>query len=469
MSASTSSSELSDRTHGFDKNATTEDVLAWILEYACKYGQNEVVKALSAGDPKQLLQYGILEGRLAGYLLWSCVTENVVEGYDLCVQLLRHTYTHAPLVNFSHYARILYGLKVKVMLHILADRFELCLASSKLKELFPKEGEKLPPLLKHDATLERQLNQLNRRSGQFRQLALDLILDREKREGYLRHEVEEEFGAEFSLALHDLVAKFVQTVEDYLPAPVIQEICSSELYLTPPDGCSHAVSSLLTVLEATNGNPSAANLTQLVHELHNVSTTKTDKRNCSPGRNEVKLHSSFKSPKTKDRKAEIRGNCSMKLQFKGRGSATQGSTSTESSDSVCSGVTPIPQSDSSNEELSQVSSELHSDCSTGGKKETKTRKQNCSPGRKEVKLSKPHSSFKSPERKDKTVKSHRNSSVRPKSKEKGSSTGSTSTESSDSQRTVCSGVSILSDSSNEELVQVSNEFRSDCSTGVQQT
>ncbi|XP_035679015.1 uncharacterized protein LOC118417535 [Branchiostoma floridae] len=154
MSASTSTApNLSDdRTQRFYKDVSAEEVLTWILEYACKYGLKEVVNGISAGNPRKLLQYGITEGRLVAYLLWNCVSENLVEGYDLCIQLLRHTYTHAPLVRFQHYVRILFALKVKVMLHILADKFELCLASSKLKELFPKEGEKLPPSLEHDAT-----------------------------------------------------------------------------------------------------------------------------------------------------------------------------------------------------------------------------------------------------------------------------------------------------------------------------
>ncbi|CAH1270649.1 Hypp4377 [Branchiostoma lanceolatum] len=365
MSASTS--ELSDRTQRFLRNANAKDVLAWILEYACKYGLNQVVKAsflhqtgtahpflpapefglqrlhrestdrndsppppphfppvtpglareaprdardfgshvssrelhISAGNPKKLLQYGIIEGRLAAYLLWNCVSENVVEGYDLCIQLLRHTYTHAPLVHFPDYAQILHRLKVKFMLHILVDRFELCLASSKLKELFPKEGEKLPPALEHDATSKEQLSQLNRRSSQFRHLALDLILDREKREAYLQDGMEEEFGAEFSLTLNDLVAKFVHTVEDYLPVPVIEEvsISSSERYLSAPDGCSPAVFRLLAVLKVSNGNPSAADLIKLAHELD------TEKGRKNQDRKEVVDQSSCSSEAATDDKA----------------------------------------------------------------------------------------------------------------------------------------------------------------------
>ncbi|XP_066289179.1 uncharacterized protein [Branchiostoma lanceolatum] len=374
MSASTS--ELSDRTQRFHRNANAKDVLAWILEYACKYGLNEVVRDISTGNPKKLLQYGIIEGRLVAYLLWNCVSENVVEGYDLCIQLLRHTYTQAPLVHFPDYAQILHGLKVKFMLHILADRFELCLASSKLKELFPKEGEKLPPALEHDATSKEELNHLNRRSSQFRHLALDLILDREKREAYLQDGMEEEFGAEFSLTLNDLMAKFVHTVEDYLPVPVIEEISSSEQYLSAPDGCSPAVSRLLAVLKVSNGNPGAADLTKMAHELDPVSTTRTRKPNSLPGRNKVKLlkpHSSFKSPKTKEKTVESHGNSAVRPQatYKGRSSAVQESTSTERSGSQTGVDYIITLSDSNDEELEEVSNELHSERSPRGKKTTR--------------------------------------------------------------------------------------------------
>ncbi|XP_035663467.1 uncharacterized protein LOC118407155 [Branchiostoma floridae] len=271
---------------------------------------------------------------------------------------------------------------MSVMLHILADKFELCLASSKLKELFPKEGEKLPPALEHDPTLKKELTQLNRRSSQFRQLTLDLILDRERREMYLQSEMEEEYGAEFSLTLNDLVAKFVQTVEDYLPIPVIEEISSNEQYLSPTDDCSPAVSSLLAVLEVTNGNPSTADLITLVHELETVSTTRTRKQNCLPSssRYQAKLPSTFKSPQTKEK--TIKTDRSSPMIPHGdsveKDSAAQESTSTGSSVSqttVCSGGTHTTLSDSSDVEIVEVSSESNSECSLRGKKATRLLKE----------------------------------------------------------------------------------------------
>ncbi|XP_035679017.1 uncharacterized protein LOC118417537 [Branchiostoma floridae] len=196
---------------------------------------------------------------------------------------------------------------------------------------------------------------------------------------YLQTEMEEEYGAEFSLTLNDLVAKFVQTVEDYLPVPVIEEISSSEQYLSPTDDCSPAVSKLLSVLEVSNGNPSTADLTELVHELETVSTTRTRKQNCLPSRNQAKLSSTFKSPQTKentiktDRTSPIipQGDCV-------EDSAKQQSTSTGSSVSQtteCSGITRTTLSDSSDVEIVEVSSEPNSECSPRGKKATRLQKE----------------------------------------------------------------------------------------------
>ncbi|XP_062605083.1 uncharacterized protein LOC134266895 [Saccostrea cucullata] len=191
----------------------------WILEYSVKNQLKTVTEAVLSRFAGQLSDLGVSDVQLACSTLHDIVHNFPSDPIklELAVDLMDFIYVSCPnAVVFKLYSKLVVGLKMLVLLHMLKNKEKDCL--SKLTKYFPRKKPEFPEVC------PQQLSRLHMVHMNFRKFYLPLLANSRRAEAYFREEFSEEYGEEFHEALQKMCTWFVDKIQGYFPEPMLAQI-----------------------------------------------------------------------------------------------------------------------------------------------------------------------------------------------------------------------------------------------------
>ncbi|XP_068280998.1 TERF1-interacting nuclear factor 2 isoform X2 [Nyctibius grandis] len=159
--------------------------------------------------------------RLALAGAWRALRGRSPAQFPRVLGLLEAVGRAAPgAVTFLHGARLRLGLRAAVVVWMLREAEPDGKILDAVDTFFP-EGEPLPG---HAHAAPRELEMVAEAQESFREMALELLGDRARREAYLQGPAEREYGERFLAALEGLLYEFLRRVESGLPPPEIDQL-----------------------------------------------------------------------------------------------------------------------------------------------------------------------------------------------------------------------------------------------------
>ncbi|XP_070575275.1 uncharacterized protein [Ptychodera flava] len=241
-------------------------VQGWILDYACKHRMDKVIHLLSKYIPNEFTDFNVPQVRLLAASAWSILKTENVEYFDKLVEHLMYLYEAGPGVStFRHFTKMIVGLKMKALLHVLSENYDYTVALAKLNAYFPKSGIKI----KCAPENKKEMAKLNQQQKKFRQFIMKLLMNDRDRKNYLAEEMKTEYGPAFMQSLQHLVRSYLERMERYLPKTAVEQFLSrdpdSSISTEATSSQSSAVRKLVTLLDS--GPPSQEALVDLLQEI----------------------------------------------------------------------------------------------------------------------------------------------------------------------------------------------------------
>ncbi|XP_068280999.1 TERF1-interacting nuclear factor 2 isoform X3 [Nyctibius grandis] len=169
--------------------------------------------------------------RLALAGAWRALRGRSPAQFPRVLGLLEAVGRAAPgAVTFLHGARLRLGLRAAVVVWMLREAEPDGKILDAVDTFFP-EGEPLPG---HAHAAPRELEMVAEAQESFREMALELLGDRARREAYLQGPAEREYGERFLAALEGLLYEFLRRVESGLPPPEIDQVSCPAPWLPEP-------------------------------------------------------------------------------------------------------------------------------------------------------------------------------------------------------------------------------------------
>ncbi|XP_067837618.1 TERF1-interacting nuclear factor 2-like, partial [Heptranchias perlo] len=168
----------------------------------------------------QTLELLVPPVRLAALAVWSAVARRDFRCYGRAVEFLETVNGSVPgLVGYRHFAKLLLGLKAKIILEMVLQDPPASELRSTLDRYFP---EKLPA---HPMATPRDAQKVTQVQHQFRELVLYLMNDPPLRTpSSLQVEVQEQYGEEFLKVLQKLLWEYLQRLAASLPRVCIEQL-----------------------------------------------------------------------------------------------------------------------------------------------------------------------------------------------------------------------------------------------------
>ncbi|XP_022339030.2 uncharacterized protein LOC111134367 isoform X3 [Crassostrea virginica] len=196
----------------------------WVLEYSVKNQLNTVSGAAISRLDDMISALELPDVQLACCTLqdiinnWTSLSDPVI--LEVALELLDFIYASFPeAVTFKLYSKLVVGLKMLILLHMLKNKDKDCL--KKLMKHFPRCGPKYP------GVCPQQLSHLHIVHGNFRKFYLPLLANSRQAEAYFRAEFAEEYGNEFYDALQKMCSWFVEKIQCKFPKPMLTKVMES--------------------------------------------------------------------------------------------------------------------------------------------------------------------------------------------------------------------------------------------------
>ncbi|XP_002733403.1 uncharacterized protein LOC100367355 [Saccoglossus kowalevskii] len=243
-------------------------VQGWILDYACKYRNDRVISLFSKHIPHTFSDFSVPQVRLLAAVAWSIISREDVNYFDKLIGHLQHIYDTVPEIStFRHFTKMIIGLKMKVMVHLIDDgTCSDAIIIARLNDYFPKAGIKQKK--KSSANTKTEFVKLNTQQQSFRLFIVELLANRRK-QFYVKRDLNEEYGSEFMQSLKLLVRHFLDKMESFLPQTAIDQFLSkdpdSSIAAERPLSPTSAVDKLVKLLDS--GPPGEESLMKLLCQL----------------------------------------------------------------------------------------------------------------------------------------------------------------------------------------------------------
>ncbi|XP_070186476.1 uncharacterized protein [Littorina saxatilis] len=199
------------------------------MDYACCHRLLDVICEVCRRNSGELSSLQVPHARLAGAALYKMVVSDSVREFPTAVLLAQQLFVTLGSFDNSSlvrcYAKLLCGLKVKVLFHSLvesASEQALCL----LRQYFPHGGDEFERDLVEKAP--KLAEEIQKAVRDFRRCFLPLVRHKHKRESFMENQFEELYGAYFTRCLARRAATFLAELEKDLPATFIDELLQTE-------------------------------------------------------------------------------------------------------------------------------------------------------------------------------------------------------------------------------------------------
>ncbi|XP_047452676.1 uncharacterized protein LOC125015065 isoform X2 [Mugil cephalus] len=190
----------------------------WIIEHVWVHKMMDLQQAVDPSlwpdvDSQPLSLEDSWRLRVASAQVYSIVRRRDVELFEKAVVFLEATYRLLPgLVSAIKHMKIVFGLKTLVVMWMLRERRGMIDTVTKIIQFFPN---KLPQY--QDQCSQREMFLMRKNHLEFKSLAQTLAVDKERREDYIKNQVEVEYGEHYAQKVEDRLLDYLRELEALIP------------------------------------------------------------------------------------------------------------------------------------------------------------------------------------------------------------------------------------------------------------
>ncbi|XP_051239134.1 uncharacterized protein LOC127353694 [Dicentrarchus labrax] len=190
----------------------------WIIEHVWAHQMMDVQQAVDPSswpevDSQPLSLEDSWRLRVASAQVYSILRSRDVQHFERVMGFLEATYRLLPrLVAPIKHMKIIFGLKTLVIMWMFREGRGMVDTVFKINQFFPSKLPQYQHQCSHHEMLLMRKNHLD-----FKALAQALAMDKDKREDYIKNQMEERYGEHYAQKVEDRLLHYLHELETVLP------------------------------------------------------------------------------------------------------------------------------------------------------------------------------------------------------------------------------------------------------------